>query len=366
MKLNDIAKRLYANNKRAKIIYGFNGTGKTRLSLTFKDLVEHTSDSSVVYYNAFTEDLFYWDNDFDEGQNYKLMINPRSSFVKTIIKDQGKEHDVIRVFQDYTSSDILPQFNNEVTEVSFLLQSEESSPAIKISKGEESQFVWSIFYNLLDIIINELNLEQEDRSTAEFDKVKCIFIDDPISSLDDGKVINVAVQLANLIKTSTSELQFIITTHHALFYNAICNALNDWKQYDLAQGQEVRASVRYTFTRKDDDYQLKKQRTDSPFAYHHILVSELHRAITDGNVQKFHFNLMRNLLEKTATFLGYANWSDCIAEEEKALYARVLNIHSHSKNNEFEYREPNIQECAVLERVYQGFIDKYHLKVFEK
>nr|WP_298562971.1 hypothetical protein [uncultured Phascolarctobacterium sp.] len=71
--LNEIAQELKDSNKKVQLIYAFNGTGKTRLSREFKALVdpkididvEETSLASkkILYYNAFTEDLFYWDND---------------------------------------------------------------------------------------------------------------------------------------------------------------------------------------------------------------------------------------------------------------------------------------------------------------
>jgi hypothetical protein len=48
--------------------------------------------------------------------------------------------------------------------------------------------------------------------------VKTIYIDDPISSLDDNNVIIVASYLAKLIKDSKGK-KFIISTHHGLFYN---------------------------------------------------------------------------------------------------------------------------------------------------
>jgi hypothetical protein len=76
--------------KKFILLYAHNGTGKTRLSTAFKDLgkmemachVVAPADESLVaemeewpesegkrgdtlYFNAFTEDLFTWDNDLD-------------------------------------------------------------------------------------------------------------------------------------------------------------------------------------------------------------------------------------------------------------------------------------------------------------
>nr|WP_199288023.1 hypothetical protein [Culicoidibacter larvae] len=71
--LNEIAKQLQNNDKKVQLIYAFNGTGKTRLSREFKFLIDPKSgiemeeadfaSKKIIYYSAFTEDLFYWDND---------------------------------------------------------------------------------------------------------------------------------------------------------------------------------------------------------------------------------------------------------------------------------------------------------------
>ncbi len=67
--LTEIAQALRDTDKKVQLIYAFNGVGKTRLSRAFKKLIspKSTDDESeehkikVLYYNAFTEDLFYWD-----------------------------------------------------------------------------------------------------------------------------------------------------------------------------------------------------------------------------------------------------------------------------------------------------------------
>ena len=70
--LTDIAQEILNKQDKKQLIYAFNGTGKTRLSLALKELVYPTENNDnsednekikVIYYNAFTEDLFYWDND---------------------------------------------------------------------------------------------------------------------------------------------------------------------------------------------------------------------------------------------------------------------------------------------------------------
>lgn len=80
---------------KVQLIYAFNGTGKTRLSREFKELIatketeaeeQEESSISVLYYNAFTEDLFYWDNDLLYDVEPKLKIQ-QNSFTNWILSN---------------------------------------------------------------------------------------------------------------------------------------------------------------------------------------------------------------------------------------------------------------------------------------
>ena len=51
------------NSRKFILLYAYNGTGKTRLSTEFKNLGKVGDDRDTLYSNAFTEDLFSWDND---------------------------------------------------------------------------------------------------------------------------------------------------------------------------------------------------------------------------------------------------------------------------------------------------------------
>ena len=48
-------------------------------------------------------------------------------------------------------------------------------------------------------------------------QLEYIFIDDPVTSLDDNHLIQMAVNLSDVIRKSESDLKFIITTHSPLF-----------------------------------------------------------------------------------------------------------------------------------------------------
>jgi wobble nucleotide-excising tRNase len=227
--LTEIAKDLRTANKKVQLIYAFNGTGKTRLSREFKQLIvpraddeadrTELADKKILYYNAFTEDLFYWDNDLEQNAEPKLKIQP-NLFTDWVLKDQGQDRNIITNFQHYANEKLTPNFSEDFSEVSFSLErgDNERSGNLKISKGEESNFIWSIFYTLIEQVIDILNVaEPTDRETNDFDQLEYVFIDDPVSSLDENHLIELAVDLAQLIKSNESNVKFIITTHNPLF-----------------------------------------------------------------------------------------------------------------------------------------------------
>ncbi|MBU3118646.1 AAA family ATPase [Acinetobacter nosocomialis] len=181
---------------------------------------------NIIYYNAFTEDLFYWDNDLNNNEDRKLKIH-RNAFTKWVLEEQGQGPTIIENFQRLTNSHIEPQFSADSSEIHFLIRGDESFTKIKISKGEESNLIWCIFYSFLCLIEEELSSPEDRRSTNDFNNLEYVFIDDPVSSLDDNHLIMLAVDIARLIKSSSSRLKFIITTHNPLFFNVLSNEFNN-------------------------------------------------------------------------------------------------------------------------------------------
>src|SRR5580704_702777 len=68
------------NSRKFILLYAYNGTGKTRLSTEFKNLGKAGDDRDTLYFNAFTEDLFSWDNDLKNDRERVLKINRDSRF----------------------------------------------------------------------------------------------------------------------------------------------------------------------------------------------------------------------------------------------------------------------------------------------
>ena len=366
--LTEIAQRIKDSNKKITVLYAFNGTGKTRLSMDFKDLVNEVKDDEaikhVIYYNAFTEDLFFWDNDLENDNERKLKINKNSEFID-LIDRQGKETEIAKRFKEFTFSKIEPDINISTGEITFSLPTgdEKAIPNIKISKGEENIFIWTVFFVLMETIISELNIDEiSDRSTDEFNSIQYIFIDDPVSSLDDNNLIHLAISLSKVIADSKNdELRFIITTHHALFYNVLFNEFKS--ERNISDNKKE-----YCLLQKNDNnrYLLNKQ-NDTPFGYHLFIKKIIQEAIDNNKIERYHFMLFRNLLEKTATFLGYNSWGDLIAienmsEEDKKAYIRFINLFSHNKISDLEAKELKQYEKNLLDVLFNNFKKAYKWK----
>jgi len=349
--LTEIAQTLRYADKKVQLIYAFNGSGKTRLSREFKQLIapkEHVpeqegeSDIKILYYNAFTEDLFFWDNDLEADSDRKLKIQP-NSFTDWVLREQGQDRNIVENFQLLTNDKLTPHFNEEFTEVRFSFErgNEGDTEFVKISKGEESCFIWSVFFSLMEQVVNVLNIaEKENRETDKYDKLEYIFIDDPVSSLDDTHLIELAVNISELIKSSHSDLKFIITTHNPLFYNVLFNEFN-----------RVKKTKKWILEKLNDGtFSINELESDSPFSYHLFLLAELEKAILPtGEIKKFHFNFLRNILEKTSTFLGYNKWEELLPQESReAYYRRIINLSSHSKHHGEEIAIVDDKDKRVL------------------
>ena len=366
--LKEIARQLKVTEKKVQLIYAFNGTGKTQLSRAFKTLIAPKADgiedggetdqaslsrNKILYHNAFTEDLFYWDNDLAGDAAHKLKIQPNTytDWLLTLLKDLGQDGNIVKYFQRYTSAKLTPNFSEDFTEVSFSLEGGDDKRLVnlKISKGEESNFIWSVFYALLDQVITLRNVaEASERETNEFDQLEYVFIDDPVSSLDENHLIELAVNLANLIKSSQSGLKFVISTHSPLFYNVLFNELNSKVCYMLERFEDGT----FALTEKHGD-------SNQSFSYHLYLKQTIEQAITDDKVEKYHFTLLRNLYEKTAGFLGYPKWSELLPDDKQLYLSRIINFTSHSTLSNETVADPTPAEKATVKLLLEHLKSNY-------
>lgn len=375
--LTEIAQTLKDTDKKIQLIYAFNGVGKTRLSREFKELVapktegndEEEKPIKVLNYNAFTEDLFYWDNDLKEDKNRELLIRP-NKFTHWVFNEQGQDNNVIKHFQHYTNDKLTPRFSEDYNKITFTVDGGNDGVIdnIKISKGEESCLIWCIFFSLLKLVVETRNIAEEtDRDTNQFDDLEYIFIDDPVSSLDENHLIELAVNIAELIKSNQSEVKFIITTHNPLFYNVLWNEFNNT---DKRYGYKPKYSRKYRLEKYNDgSYDLLEQAKDSPFSYHLLLLSELEKAIESDDIKKYHYNFLRQILEKTSTFLGVVEWKELLTllpndseGASDAYYNRIINLCSHGKHSGEETSLITENDKKVLGFLVRGIKETYHFK----
>lgn len=378
--LSEIAQQLKDANKKVQLIYAFNGSGKTRLSREFKELVapkqidaddqedDQAARTKILYYNAFTEDLFYWDNDLEGDVERKLRIQP-NAYTHWALVEQGQDRNAIGHFQRYSDETLTPRFNETYTvtdrdgnvvtipafsEVTFSYErgDERRTDNVKISKGEESNFIWSIFYAVLNQVIDVLNVvEPTERETNQFDELEYVFIDDPVSSLDENHLIQLAVDLSALIKSSRSGLKFIVSTHNTLFYNVLFSELKPREGYILRRDGET-------------EFELEAKRGDSntSFSYHLHVKRLIERAIEEQTVQRYHFNLLRNLYEKAASFLGYQQWSDLLPDDKLTYAKRIMHFYSHRSLSNEEIAEPTDEEKQMVRFLVEHLATEYRFR----
>ena len=328
-KLSELSQDLMQDEGRVHLIYAFNGVGKTRLSNEFKKLVQSSTpiddNRKIIYYNSYTEDIFHWDNE-SPTPILNIHKNKFIDWVNNTLHEDEKEEITLN-FQRYINNDKLnPNINKEFSNVVFNYASgdTQAEEKIKISQGEESNFIWSIFYTILDKV--KSSYEESDN---RFETIEYIFIDDPVSSLDENHLIELAMDLAKIIKIIKSKVRVIISTHNPLFYNVLHNEFkkDKYKKYFLEKYE-------------NGTYALIKQDNDHPFSYHIYLRKEIQKTIANGTLQKYHFNFLRNLLEKTSTYLGYKGWKELLEAINKKtgndFKPRLIDLNSHSAHSSEE------------------------------
>lgn len=321
-------------------IFAFNGTWKTRLSQKFENQ-NSTEEENVLQktfcYNAYFEDLFTWNNE-------DLVLQFGENWIFWFIRDQGLDQQIIDNFKNFWNTKIEPDIDLDHNTITFTLPTwdDEAQRNIKISRAEETNFIWTVFYTVLEAITDSIH----ERST-DFSELEYIIIDDPISSIDDGRVIALSVKLMELFeKIKSLDLKIAIFTHHSLFYSVLFHKL------------EKKTTEHYVLLNNSAWWViLKKQKGDSPFWYHLLIKRELDAVVASGNIERRHFNLLRTLLEKTANFLWLKKWQYCLDSEE---FAQLVNIYSHNRLDNFDSNELPQNEKDLFRSEFYTFIKKFN------
>lgn len=336
--------------KKFILLYAYNGTGKTRLSTAFKDLGKNGDDRDTLYFNAFTEDLFSWDNDLKNDRERVLKINRDSRFFAGL-KELEMDNRIRPLLNRYADFDF--RIDTDEWEVSFSREVQngdklETVDDIKISRGEENIFIWCFFLAIVQLALD---------GAEAYRWVEYIYIDDPISSLDEHNAIAVASHMVQLLTGADRQIETVISTHHTLFFNVVSNELREElrnrkaSQHFLSRGQTP------------GSYLLRKQEGDTPFFHHVAALAQLYEADRTGQLFTHHFNMLRSVLEKTASFHGYRHFSMCIKrdadDEDGILHTRLINILSHGNYSLYEPQEMLEENKRYFRKILTDFINRY-------
>ena len=349
------------------LLYAFNGTGKTRLSETFKDLGkeadenEEANSQDTLYFNAFTEDLFSWDNDLENDEYRALELNMASRFFVGL-NELEIENRIRPLLSRYADFDFKINFEfdertGNITSAKVAFSREVLSgvgdderidevDGIKISRSEENIFIWCFFLATLQLALD---------GAVAYKWVEHVYIDDPVSSLDEHNAIVVANHLVQLFRDAERPIRAVVSTHHALFFNVLHHDLRSYLGPPL---QRVLRRDRLT-----DSYLLAEQKGDTPQFYHVSALEDLWQVAQSGQHKTFHFNVLRTILEKTALFLGHRHFSDCIKraddDTDGILHQRFVDLLSHGKHSIYEPTEMNNDMKDYFLTILRGFVEQY-------
>lgn len=339
------------------LLYAYNRTGKTRLSMKFKDEGKRRNggSSDTLYFNAYTEDLFIWENDLDGDTSRHLQLNPNSNFFNGL-KDLSLDETIAGYLSRYADFEF--DIDYKSWRVSFRKETAEN---IKISRGEQNIFIWCLFMAICERMLD---------GHVSYQSKKYLYIDDPISSLDDNHAISVACDLAKLLRRAASRraengeadpIKIVFSSHHALFFNVMCNEIGRRKE-----DQPKVAHRRYFLHRPNGDGVYTLQATeDTPFFHHVATLAELQLASDPikGKLYTFHFNALRSIMEKTASFFGHSDISFCLKtinnEEDRALYNRAINLLSHGAYAIYEPTEMGEDNKELFRRILKDFVEEF-------
>jgi len=143
----------------------------------------------------------------------------------------------------------------------------------------------------------------------------------------------------------------VISTHHTLFFNVLCNELGKARRYVVNKHTT------------SGGFLLRPEEGDTPFFHHVAALVELYQAVQEDRLFTHHFNMLRTILEKTASFHGHRNFSACIKQEDDdpdgILHARLINILSHGNYSLYELQLMLDENKAYFKKILNNFLSSY-------
>lgn len=345
MTIEDIATNLKNTEKNIIIIYAFNATGKTRLSVAYKDITKDslTGHHTGVYYNAFSEDLFVWENDNEnDGSDIRMNILQSSlnRFHSFLYENSAYLTDKLAMYSPTFTFKFEPHQNPEdgIKSIKFFANDNEDVP-IKISRGEERIFVWCFFLALLEVDgwANEQN--------------EHVFIDDPVSSLDEHNIFITADTIFQQIEQHYTQKKIIITTHHIGLFSILADRLIKGEK----SGRYRNLTQLFIFKRHENDFELSPPRSEV-FLFHLHILQVLDNA-SRGELYLHHIVLLRQALENISSFLGTSRISYVLEKIGIDNAETVTNtIHSLSHRDEY-YNQSNLMN-GDIETIFRDILAK--------
>lgn len=377
MDLKDIANTIKDAKENIFLIYAFNGTGKTRLSKEYKDITKDSKGNhDGVYYNAFSEDLFKWNND-EENDNAYIRLEVVDSRLSSLHQYFGDESPVREKMNPYQPDfDFRFKYNNDNPadgiEYIWFFKEEDEGKWIKISRGEERIFIWCFFLALFQI---------EDFSDAHKEYV---FIDDPVSSLDDTNIYITAQTIFELFENSVkNNKKIIVSTHHVGLFSILCDWLTKGDNASLFKEKTIKQHKEETedgtiiketieernkycirILEKDENGVSLKSRNNGAWLYHLLILRQLQEAADNDNLYLYHFGMLRQVLETIASFLGEGRFGFVLNEiGEPNETADKINANSHKKVYDVQNAKLISDNKNLFIRVLHSLLTKYNFKI---
>lgn len=125
-------------------------------------------------------------------------------------------------------------------------------------------------------------------------------------------------------------------------------------------GNELKKAKKYLLCKANGAQSyLLRDTGNTPFFQHVANLAELEQAQKEGKLYTHHFNMLRSIIEKTASFHGYRNFGDCIwpteDDADKTLHTRVVNIMSHGNYSLYEPIEMLEENKALFKTILEDF-----------
>jgi hypothetical protein len=114
---------------------------------------------------------------------------------------------------------------------------------------------------------------------------------------------------------------------------------------------------------KRSDVYLLRNTSNTPFFHHVAALAELYKVGQSGEIYTYHFNMLRSILEKTASFHGFEHFSACVKQDdsdpEGIMHTRIINLLSHGNYSLYEPREMLEENKGYFRKILTDFLDRY-------